>query len=183
MNYFVLKILTAGGSLFTIIYQTKHAFIIRALFIFYTRNSTPSFHVLLAFLSASFRLSEPPVDRTEKNTLATILRQIHRRQILSRVKMGIHELHHKRNERLYAIAKIQLVEDSFRLQIFSLGAPLGVSANRKQGYPRVLYCPVLMYLITRPYLHAQCALTMNSVGIKLSSLIILIAINIQWLFR
>lgn len=83
-------------------YQTARAFITRVLFIFYTLESSFIVSRAASFLSASFRLNELP--RTaEKNTVMTILCWIYvyHRQILRRVKMGIHELHHKRGERLY----------------------------------------------------------------------------------
>lgn len=60
MNYFGLKTLTVSGSLFTIVYQATRAFITRALFIFYTWESSSIVSRAASFLSASFRLSELP---------------------------------------------------------------------------------------------------------------------------
>lgn len=72
MNYFGLKILPASDSLFTIVYQAaRGAFFTRALFIFYTRESSSIVSRAASFLSASFRLSERAA---EKNTVMTILR-------------------------------------------------------------------------------------------------------------
>lgn len=60
MNYFGLKTLTVSDSLFTIVYQATRAIITRALFIFYTWESSSIVSRAASFLSASFRLSELP---------------------------------------------------------------------------------------------------------------------------
>lgn len=137
MNYFSL-ILTASGLLFMIVHQAACAFITRALFIFYTRESSSIVSRAASFLSASFRLSELP-QTAEKNTATTILRWIYvyRRQILRQIKMGIQELHHKRGEQLY-----HHCENSTRGRFFQFAniSPRRVSSRvGKQEIKFVLY--------------------------------------------
>lgn len=168
MNYLGLKSLTASGSLFTIVYQAARAFITRALFIFYTRESSSIVSRAASFLSTSFRLSELP--RTaEKNTVTTILRwlYVYRRQILRRVKTGIHELHHKRSERLY-----RHCENSTRGRFlpFANISPRRVSSNVDGQEIRfavyvLIYCP--LYNASSC---TSCVLTFDN-DTKLSSLI------------
>lgn len=112
---------------------------------------------------------------------------VYRRQILRRVKMGIHELHHKRGEQLY-----RYCENPTRgrfLPFANISHHRVSSSVGKQEIIFVLY-PVYIYIsrfnISLSYnasFYLRRILTFDNNDTKLSSLITqLIAINMQRLF-